>query len=99
MVGGHVEPGESPAGSRRRGLSEELGIALRVVPPVWNVASDQKLGIELSIYRIYHWHGMISNAALDEHAELRWFRESELGGLPFPHPLYPSMLASSFAER
>lgn len=94
LPGGHVERGESPRRALRRELREELGIEARLEAP-WRHLVDDGLGSELSVWRIEHWRGTISNLAHDEHDRLHWFAPAELGRLALAHPTYPQLLSDA----
>ena len=94
VVGGHVEPGESPRAALRRELDEELGIDAQLDGP-WRHVVDDDLGVELTLWIVRRWTGRITNRDPDEHDELRWFDASQIGTLEFPHPAYPGLLLAA----
>jgi 8-oxo-dGTP pyrophosphatase MutT (NUDIX family) len=95
VIGGHVEPGESPRGALVRELREELGLVTELDGP-WRTITDTDLDFELTLWRATATPGEITNAAPEEHDELRWFTPEELQGLAFPHPAYPDLLRAAF---
>lgn len=91
LPGGRVEPGESPVEALTRELKEELGIDARPsVKAAWRTLSNEEF--QLHIYLIDGWVGEPSNAAPDEHDQIRWTRPGELGDLDLAHPPYKQML-------
>ena len=91
LPGGHVEPGESPRATARRELHEELGIDADLGAP-WRRLVDDDLDVELSLWRVRGWAGVVRNAADHEHERLGWFTADELGALDLAHPSYVALL-------
>jgi 8-oxo-dGTP pyrophosphatase MutT (NUDIX family) len=94
IIGGHVEPRESPRRALVRELREELGLITELDGP-WRELTDAALGIALTVWLVSAEPGEITNAAPEEHDELRWFTADELHGLAFPHPTYPDLLRTA----
>ncbi|MFD7155235.1 NUDIX domain-containing protein [Kribbella sp. NPDC059898] len=84
LVGGHVEPGESPAEAVRRECLEELGVGIHVPLPVAYKVADPKL--DMRAFLVTRWDGEPVNAAPDEHDDLCWFRPDQLTTLNLAHP-------------
>jgi 8-oxo-dGTP pyrophosphatase MutT (NUDIX family) len=84
IVGGHIEPGESPSDAVRRECLEELGIDIDDPQPIPMTVSDGY--IEMHAFVVTRWSGHPENTAPDEHDELRWFEPNELGDLVLAHP-------------
>ena len=84
LVGGHIEPGESPEQAVIRECGEELGI--RVVDPRPIPMTFTNPGIEMHAFVVEHWEGDPVNAAPDEHDQLRWFEPAELAHLKLADP-------------
>ncbi|MGW6280321.1 NUDIX domain-containing protein [Kribbella sp. NPDC055071] len=84
LVGGHVEPGESPHEAVARECLEELGVRVQDPVPFPMTISDPTL--ELHAFLITRWHGDPVNAEPEEHDDLRWFRPTELPALKLAHP-------------
>ena len=83
LVGGHVEPGESPEQAVIRECLEELGVRLHDPKRIPMKGSDPTL--ELHSFVVTRWDGEPTNAAPEEHDDLRWFRAGELADLRFAH--------------
>lgn len=77
-----------------RKLREELGLITELDGP-WRTITDADLSIELTVWLVTGAPDEITNAAPDEHDELRWFTPAELHGLDFPHPAYPDLLRAA----
>jgi len=93
LVGGHVEPGESPLRAVGRECHEELGVRVHDPVPIPMTVSDRTL--EKHAFLITRWEGEPVNAAPEEHDDLRWFRPSELADLTLADPAgLPSILSA-----
>lgn len=84
LVGGHVEPDESPLQAVRRECREEVAVDVHDPRPILMVVSDPAL--DVSAFLVTHWEGEPVNAAPEEHDDLRWFGPSELADLTIAHP-------------
>lgn len=93
LVGGHVDPGESPQQAVTRECFEELGVHIHDALPIPMTVSDPAL--DLRAFLVTSWEGEPANAAPDEHDDLRWFRPSELAGLQLAHPASRSSILSA----
>jgi len=82
LVGGHVEPGETPVDAVRRECLEELGVLVEDPRPVRLTFADPT--VEMHAFVVTTWSGEPVNAAPDEHDEIRWFVAEELPGLALP---------------
>ena len=72
VVGGHIEPGESPEAAIARELFEELGVVARSIRELGLMESAAG-GWRLRLYAVDAWSGgEPRNRRPDEHAELRW---------------------------
>ncbi|GAA1242315.1 hypothetical protein GCM10009633_14280 [Janibacter melonis] len=92
LVGGHVEPGESPVDAVRRECLEELAVVVDDPRPVQLTFSDP--AVEMHAFVVTSWSGEPRNAAPDEHDELRFFAREELLGLVLADPAaLPDLLA------
>lgn len=96
LPGGHVEPGESELVALRRELHEELGVRI-------DVGSAEQLcrltaaptgePVLFSAWLVSDWQGTPSNAAPDEHDDVRWV---EVAALP---PLAHAAVHAALVER
>lgn len=90
LVGGHLEPGESPVDAVRRECQEELGVVVEDPRPVRVDRSDP--GVELHAFVVTAWSGEPRNRAPDEHDDLRWVDPRALDGLELAHPALGDLL-------
>lgn len=84
LVGGHVEPGESPLQAVARECGEEIGVTILDAEPLPLVFSDPDL--EVTAFLVREWEGEVANVAPDEHDDLRWFIAQEVEGLALADP-------------
>ena len=84
LIGGHVEPGESPDQSVIRECREELGVLVSDPQAVSMEFADPTL--EMHAFLVTTWVGEPVNAAPDEHDDLRWFAPHELADLTMADP-------------
>ncbi|EWS80926.1 acetyltransferase [Brachybacterium phenoliresistens] len=84
LVGGHVEPGETPRQAVSRECFEELGT--RIADPRRIPMTVTAAGVEMHTFLVTRWTTEPRNAATDEHDEIRWFAPHELADLPLAHP-------------
>jgi 8-oxo-dGTP diphosphatase len=84
LVGGHVEPGESPAEAVARECLEEIGVRVHGPQPFALTVHDPALDVHAFV--VTRWDGEPVNAAPDEHDDLRWFRADELASVRLAHP-------------
>lgn len=91
VVGGHREAGESMVAALYRECAEELGIRVRRAE---HLLSVEEPGMTMSVFLVVDWAGEPSNAAPEEHAEVRWFGRDDLGGLAFPDRRLAQLLAA-----
>lgn len=98
LPGGHVQDGEDERAALARELAEELGVRLQRVGgrPLLRI-EDPADGVRLGIWVVDRWTGDPVNLAPDEHDELRWVREADLGGLALAHPSYSEIFG--FLQR
>lgn len=84
LVGGHVDPGESPHQAIIRECLEELGVHVHDPVPIPMTVSDPTLDVHA--FLVTHWEGEPANAAPEEHDDLRWFRSGDLADVKLAHP-------------
>jgi 8-oxo-dGTP pyrophosphatase MutT (NUDIX family) len=96
LPGGHVETGESELTALTRELHEELDVRIAAGSVSHLCRLDAGRGgesVPLSAWLVGDWHGAPTNAAPDEHDEIRWFRPEELP--PLPHESLGTVLAEA----
>ncbi|MGB3764895.1 MAG: NUDIX hydrolase [Ornithinimicrobium sp.] len=84
LVGGHIEPGESPEQAVIRECGEELGV--RIFDPRSMPMAFTDPGIQMHAFVVERWEGEPINAAPDEHDRLQWFEPAELAHLKLADP-------------
>jgi len=72
LVGGHVEPGESPEQALRRECLEEIGVVVSTHQPLPLSISSPSL--DAHAFLVTEWTGQPSNLAPEEHDDLAWQR-------------------------
>lgn len=93
FVGGHLDDGETTEQAMVREVAEELGVRPTSYAP-WPVPHWLSEPMErFQMFRVDAWEGEVTNAAPEEHVELRWFAADELDGLDFPDPRYADVIA------
>lgn len=93
LVGGHVEPAESPHQAVSRECLEELGVHVHDPLPIPMTVGDATL--DMHAFLVTRWEGEPANAAPEEHDDLRWFRPSDLADLTLAHPASLSSILSA----
>lgn len=93
LVGGHIEPGESPHQAVVRECLEELGVQPHDPRPFPMTVSDPTL--DLHAFLVTRWTGEPVNRAPEEHDDLRWFRPSDLADVKMAHPAGLSSIMSA----
>lgn len=91
LPGGKVEPGESPLHALHREVCEELGVGIRVGPPVLGplAGASWPLG---GCYEMLVWLAEVTSGApkpLEDHDELRWLSRAALRGVAWLPPDLP----------
>jgi 8-oxo-dGTP diphosphatase len=93
LVGGHVEPDESPRQAVSRECLEELAVHIHDPLPVPMPFSDPTL--DMHAFLVTRWDGEPVNAAPEEHDDLRWFQPSDLADLKLADPASLSGILSA----
>lgn len=86
LVGGHVEPGESPEQAGRRECREEIAVDIIDLHPLEVHLDDPAL--DAHAFLATSWSGRPTNAAPHEHDAISWFTSAELPRLRLAHPSY-----------
>lgn len=97
LIGGHVEPGETPQTAVRRECQEEVGVHILDPRPVGLVVEEASVLIHGFV--VTRWRGELANHAPQEHDGLRWFAPDELEGLPLAHPQLQEAIARAIGHR
>jgi 8-oxo-dGTP diphosphatase len=97
LVGGHLEPGESPEQAARRECREEIAVDVLDLHPIELDIDDRALVAHAFLTRT--WTGRPINAAPDEHDAIRWFTHAELPGLRLAHPSYLDRLTDLLEQE
>ncbi|KNX39484.1 NUDIX domain-containing protein [Luteipulveratus halotolerans] len=96
LVGGHVEPGETPEAAVRRECREELGVDIVAYAP-YPIAVDDP-ALRTSAFLVTGWRGEPANTAPEEHDDLRWFTAAEIADLDLAHPETRARLQAAIAD-
>lgn len=97
LVGGHVEPGESPDQAARRECREEIAVDLIDLHPIEVHLDDPALRAHAFVAT--SWTGRPTNAAPDEHDAIGWFTSAELPYLRLAHPSYLQWLTGLLGQE
>lgn len=97
LVGGHLEPGESPEEAARRECREEIDVEVLELHPVEVDLDDPE--IEAHAFLVTRWRGEPRNAATDEHDALGWFGVQQLAGVRLADPSYLPWLTRLLDEH
>lgn len=92
LPGGHIERAETEEAALVRELAEEVGVHIQVPvsPPLARIQTE---GLDLAIYLVKLWDGLVKNVDTQEHDRLGWFSQHELRGLQLAHPAYLGLLS------
>jgi 8-oxo-dGTP pyrophosphatase MutT (NUDIX family) len=81
LAGGHREPGETELAALARETDEELGVQIKpdsAVPLCRLQVGRGEEPVHFSAWIVEEWEGTPTNAAPEEHDEIRWFQPEEL---------------------
>jgi 8-oxo-dGTP diphosphatase len=90
IIGGHLELSESAKDALVREIREELGVTatcFRLIASLWEPPSlAGESGCMHHVFLITQWTGGLPRNVSDEHANIGWFRPSEIQELPTKTP-------------
>ncbi|PRY32320.1 mutator protein MutT [Pseudosporangium ferrugineum] len=96
LGGGHMEPGETELDALARELDEEIGVQIEPGSAIHLCRLQKGLGeeaVHFSAWIVEQWEGTPTNAAPEEHDEIRWFRPDDLP--PLTHePVRTAVIAA-----
>lgn len=81
LAGGHIDAGETELVALAREISEELGVQIATASAIPLCRLDiggARESVHLSAWIVREWQGTPTNAAPEEHDEIRWFRPQDL---------------------
>ncbi|WP_229075137.1 NUDIX domain-containing protein [Actinoplanes sp. DH11] len=81
LPGGHIEAGETELAALAREMHEELGVRVATGSAIRLCRlkiGQERESVRLSAWIVDEWEGTPTNAAPDEHDEIRWFRPEDL---------------------
>jgi 8-oxo-dGTP diphosphatase len=97
LPGGHIEEHKTPEVALTRELAEEIGVHI-AIPTSTPLVRIQGGGLDLAIYPVRTWDGLVRNLDTEEHDGLGWFTEANLHDLALAHPGYADLLSGLLAE-
>lgn len=92
VIGGHIEPGETPLEALCREAAEELAIDLDPAD-VSVVDTVEAADVELTVFTATAWNGTPVNVAPEEHDDIAWKTLAEIAGLELADPAINQLAA------
>jgi 8-oxo-dGTP diphosphatase len=99
LPGGHIEPRETELSALTREMHEELGVRIATGSAIHLCRLEAGRGAEsvrLSAWLVGEWAGKPTNAAPEEHDQIRWLRPDQLP--PLAHALLRSTLVEAMQD-
>jgi 8-oxo-dGTP diphosphatase len=96
LPGGHIEAGETELDALAREMHEELSVQIATGSAIHLCRLEVGRGeesVRFSAWIVGEWEGTPTNAAPDEHDEIRWFQPEELP--PLVHELVRTAVAEA----
>lgn len=97
IVGGHIEPGESPEQALRRECREELGVEIEAFALYEVRVMDPE--VTMHAFLVTRWRGEPANVAPEEHDDLGWFTADEIARLTLADPASRAGLQAAATGR
>lgn len=96
MIGGHMEPGETPEEAMVREVEEEVGcvpISYEFLKILIEPDPEAHGPGEFHIFLVTDWSGPEPYIKCDEHDDLRWFNLEQACQLDLAFPTYANLFA------
>lgn len=96
LVGGHVEPGETPEQAVRRECVEEIGVTVGALHPL--PITLPSTTVRVHAFLVTEWTGDPANLAPDEHDDLAWFTPEQMANLALADASYLPHLVEAIRD-